>query len=219
MRITSASYLSRINLVSISNNGNGWKQGAGAHKLSNETEVVGGLTVGSPLRTSNHPVRRPHLSSGQPCSAGPRAAEAGAKRAPKDPLGLVPGMVPGVLALGHLRGPFCQFQVQPYRAVRLIGELFYRSILLEPQATRYVPQIFASAHITNIVPNIVPISSQACKYSTSGVSSQHVARGSVQKGFPCSLGEIATNAIIPWLWHGNSLVLGANYPWSNDVLG
>ena len=38
--------------------------------------------------------RRVHLSSGQPYRAGPKAAEAGPKRAPKDPLGIVPRVVP-----------------------------------------------------------------------------------------------------------------------------
>ena len=56
---------------------------SGAHKLSNETEVVGCLTVGSPFRPTS------------PSS--------------------------------------------------------YRSILLEPQATRYVPQVFGYAHVIMIV--------------------------------------------------------------------
>lgn len=34
-----------------------------------------------------------------------------------------------------------------------------------------------------------------------------------------SLEEGATGAKIPWLWHGNTLALGANHRYSNDVLG
>ena len=34
------------------------------------------------------------LSRGQPYRAGPEAAEGGPKRAPKDPIGMVPGVVP-----------------------------------------------------------------------------------------------------------------------------
>ena len=51
----------------------------------------------------------------------------------------------------------------------------YRSILLEPQATRYVPQIFGSAHvIMHVTKDRLQKSSQfqakACKYGTSGAS-------------------------------------------------
>ena len=42
------------------------------------------ITRGTALR------RRVHLSTEQPYRAGPKSAEAGPKRAPEDPLGMVP---------------------------------------------------------------------------------------------------------------------------------
>ena len=98
----------------------------GAHKRSNETEPVGCLTVGSPLRTSSHPVIVQHCLNPKP------------------------------------------------------RDMCHRS----------------------------------SRQPTSQTSSQSQVK-------PASIAqaEVATHAIIPWLWHGNTLALGANHRWSNDVLG